>query len=151
MTSWHHFYSTVTKNYQNLAQLCQCNSVRVHLYAYIPHWKVLKTFYIWSLQTWEAIKGGQQPKPCAIMASFPFDITQNFQNLTQLQRCHGVVVHLYAYIRHWMMCTCFYTCSLRMCEAIKRGLQPQPHHHGIISTRQSPIIAKIWPSFGSTV
>jgi hypothetical protein len=36
-TSWHHFHSTVTKNYKNLTQLWQCNDVRVHLYAYVPH------------------------------------------------------------------------------------------------------------------
>jgi len=29
-----------------------------------------------------------------------------------------------------------------MWEAIKGGLQPQPWHHGIISTWQSPRIAK---------
>jgi hypothetical protein len=44
MTSWYHFHSTVTQNCQNLTQLQWCNSVRVHLYAYIPHWKVLKQF-----------------------------------------------------------------------------------------------------------
>jgi len=32
-------------------------------------------------------------------------------------------------------------------EAIKGGNQPQPLHHGIISTWLSPRIAKIWPSF----
>jgi hypothetical protein len=37
ITSWHHFHSTVTKNYQNLTKLWQCNGVRVHLYAYVPH------------------------------------------------------------------------------------------------------------------
>jgi hypothetical protein len=28
------------------------------------------------------------------------DITKNCQNLTQLQQCHGVRVHLYAYVPH---------------------------------------------------
>jgi len=32
-------------------------------------------------------------------------------------------------------------------EAITGGNQPQPLHHGIISTWLSPRIAKIWPSF----
>ncbi len=34
----------MTQNCQNLTQLHQCYSVRVHLYAYIPYWKVLKHF-----------------------------------------------------------------------------------------------------------
>ncbi len=36
-----------------------------------------------------------------------------------------------------------------MWEAKKGGIYPQPWHHGIISTRQSPKIAKSWPSFSS--
>ncbi len=44
ITSWHHFHPTVTKNCQNLTQLRQCNSVRVHSYAYVPHWKVKRHF-----------------------------------------------------------------------------------------------------------
>ncbi len=45
MTSWHHFHSTVTQNCQNLTKLQLCSkSVRVHLYAYLPHWKVLNHF-----------------------------------------------------------------------------------------------------------
>jgi hypothetical protein len=39
ITSWNDFHSTVTKKYQNLTQLWQCNDVRVHLYAYIPNCK----------------------------------------------------------------------------------------------------------------
>ncbi len=34
----------LTPNYQNLGQLCQCNCVRVHQYAYPQHIKVLKHF-----------------------------------------------------------------------------------------------------------
>ncbi len=46
---WHHgiistWQSPRTQNCQNLTQLCQCNSVRVHLCAYVPHWKVCKQF-----------------------------------------------------------------------------------------------------------
>ncbi len=41
-TSWHHFHSTFTQKCQSLTQFKQCNSVRVPLHAYIPHWKVLK-------------------------------------------------------------------------------------------------------------
>jgi hypothetical protein len=36
-------------------------------------------------------------------------------------------------------------------EAIKGGNQPEPLHHGLISTRLSPRIAKIWPSFSCVV
>jgi hypothetical protein len=42
ITSWHHFYLSVAKNCQNLTQLWQCDSVRVHSYAYVPHKKVEK-------------------------------------------------------------------------------------------------------------
>ncbi len=35
------------------------------------------------------------------MASFPLDITQNSQRLTQLQQCHSVRVHSYPYVPHW--------------------------------------------------
>jgi hypothetical protein len=44
MTSWHHFHLTVTQNCQNMTQLWQCYGVRVNLYAYISHGKVLKHF-----------------------------------------------------------------------------------------------------------
>ncbi len=44
ITSWQRFHPTVTKNCQNLTHLWQCNSVRVHSYAYVPLWKVKKHF-----------------------------------------------------------------------------------------------------------
>jgi hypothetical protein len=45
MTSWHHSNSTVTQNCLNLTQLqLRNNSVRVLLYAYVPHGKVLNHF-----------------------------------------------------------------------------------------------------------
>ncbi len=44
ITSWNHFHSTVTKNYQNLTQLWQRKDVRVHLYVYIPNLKGKKHF-----------------------------------------------------------------------------------------------------------
>jgi hypothetical protein len=72
ITSWHHFRSTVTKNYQNLTQLWQCNGVRVHLCAYVPDWKVKK--HVMYIQC----GCGKQSKVNYrlnhdIMASFPLD------------------------------------------------------------------------------
>ncbi len=72
MTSWYHFHSTVTQNFQNLTQLQRCDSVRVHLYAYLPHWKVLKHFlgvhYGYENQSKVVISLDHD-----IMASFPLD------------------------------------------------------------------------------
>ena len=162
MTSGHHFHSTVTQNCQNLTQIQRCNSVRMHLYACVPHWKVLKHFldvhYGYEKQSkvvislnhdimasfpldshpelpksdpasavlWckgaliclrTSLKGARSFYICPIlcvkqskvvyslnhdiMTSFPLDITQNCQNHTQLQRCHGVRVHLSAYVPDW--------------------------------------------------
>ncbi len=42
MASWHHFHLIVTENCWKLTRPQQCNSVRVHLYACMPHWKGLK-------------------------------------------------------------------------------------------------------------
>ncbi len=61
-TSWHHFHLTVAKNCQNQTQHWQCNGVRVHSYAYVPHKKVEK-HYTCPLWMWEAIKGGLEPQP----------------------------------------------------------------------------------------
>ncbi len=55
MTSWHHFYLTVTQNCYKLTRPQWCNSVRVHWYAYLPHWKVLKHFihiYLYVRSNW---------------------------------------------------------------------------------------------------
>ncbi len=61
MNSQHHFYSIVTQSCQNMSQLCQCNCVKVNLYAYISYWKVLKHL-ICPVWMWDAIKGGLQPQ-----------------------------------------------------------------------------------------
>jgi hypothetical protein len=43
MSSCHHFIvATVTPNYQNQGQLCQCNCTRVQPYAYPQHLMVLR-------------------------------------------------------------------------------------------------------------
>ncbi len=45
ISSCHHFIATLTPNYQNLGQLCQCNRVRrEHPYTYQQQMMVLKHF-----------------------------------------------------------------------------------------------------------
>jgi hypothetical protein len=44
---WHHGIISTRQSQRiakNLTQLWQCNSVSVHSYAYVPHWKVKKHF-----------------------------------------------------------------------------------------------------------
>ncbi len=72
ITLLHHFHPTVTQNCQNLTQLRHCNGVRVHLYAYVNHWKVKKHFI------YVHYGCGKQSKVDYslnqdIMASFPLD------------------------------------------------------------------------------
>ncbi len=142
---------TVTQNCQKLTQLWQCCGVRVHLFAYVSHWKVLKHLYILTMD----VGSNQRWSTALTMTSwhhFHSTVTKYCQNLTQLCRCNSVRVHVYAYVPHWKEVKYFYICPIWMWEAIKSGLQPRPWHHGIISTWQSPRIAKIWSSFaGVTV
>ncbi len=148
MTSWHHFHSTVIKNCQNLTQLCRCISVRVHLYAYLPHWKVLEHFYICPIWMREAIKGGLQPQPWhhGIIPTWHHPELPKSDPASAVSRCKGALICLRTSLKSKIT---LHICPKWMCEAIKGGLQPQPCHHGIISTRQSPRIANIWPSIGS--
>ncbi len=102
MTSWHHIYPTVTQSCQNLTQLqLHSNSVRMHLYAYLPHWKVLKPFI------YVHYGCGEQSAMVYslnhdIIASFPLDSNQEYQKLiSQLWQCNDVRVHLYACVPHW--------------------------------------------------
>ncbi len=101
MTSWHHFHLTVTQNCQNLTQLQLCNnSVRVHLYAYIPHWKMLKQF----IDVHYGSENQSQRTTASTITSwhhFNSTVTQYCQNLTQIQQCNSVRVHLYAWVPHW--------------------------------------------------
>ncbi len=145
MTSWHHLHSTVTKNCQNLTQLCQCNSVRVHLYAYVPHWKVLKHSYICPLWMWEAIEGGLEPPPWhhGIISTQHHPELPKSDPASAVSHCKGALICLRTSLKGKTL----HICPIWMCEAIKGGLEPQPCQHGIISTQQSPRIAKIWPSF----
>ncbi len=93
MISRHHFYSTVTLNCQNLALIQQWNGVRFHLYAYMPHWKVLKHIIYVEYRC---------EKQSKVINSINHNIViQNCQSLTQLQRWNSIRVYLYAYILNW--------------------------------------------------
>ncbi len=98
ISSWHHFHSTVTKNYQNLIQLWQCNDVRVHLYAYIPHWKVNKHFIYVQCGCGKQSKVNYRLNH-DMMASFPFD--SHPELLKTNQACNSVRVHFYACMPQW--------------------------------------------------
>jgi hypothetical protein len=140
--SWH-FHFTVTKNCQNLTQ--QCYGVRVHLYNYIPNWKVLKLFYICLVWIGEAIKGGLKPQPWhhGIISTWHHPELPKSDPASAVSRCKGALKCLLTSLKGKIIP---HLHPLWMCEAIKGGLEPQPGHHGIISTWQSPRIAKIWPS-----
>jgi hypothetical protein len=76
ITSWHHFHLTVTKNCQNLTQLWQCDGVRVHSYAYIPHKKVENTLYMSTVD----VRSNQRWTIALTMTSwhhFHLTVTQN--------------------------------------------------------------------------
>jgi hypothetical protein len=130
MTSRHHFHSIVTQSCQNMSQLCQCNCVKLNLYAYIPYWKVLKHL-ICQVWMWEAIKGGLQPQ------QWHHDINFTWLSPTIANIC------LSFFPRNSGNET-LYICPIWMWEAICSGLQPQPWHHGIISNEQSLWITNIW-------
>ncbi len=113
MSSCHHFIvATVTPNYQNLGQLCQCNCVRVHSYAYPQHMMVLKhrlyiqygcgkqTVVVYSLDN-------------VIMQSFHSSHAgQNYQNLGQLCQWSSVRVHPYPIHSIWWCSKTFHTSNM---------------------------------------
>jgi hypothetical protein len=99
MSSCHHFIATLTPNYQNLGQLCQCNSVRrVHPYVYqhflyIQYGCGKQTVVVYSLNN-------------VIMPSFHSSHSgPNFQNLGQLCQCSSVRVQgaSISYPQHMMV------------------------------------------------
>ncbi len=100
ITSWHHFHSMVRANYQNLNQLWQCNNVRVHLYAYVPHQRMKKHFINVQCGCGKQSKVNYRLNH-DIMASFPLDSHPELLKLTRPQRCNSVRVPSYAYIPHW--------------------------------------------------
>ena len=127
MTSRHHFHSTVTQSCQNMSQLCQCNCVKMNLYAYIP---IAKTLNMSSMD----VRSNQRWSTASTMTSwhqFHLTVTHNCQHLPQCCPCDSGNETLYI-------------CPIWMWEAICSGLQPQPWHHDIISNEQSPWIANIW-------
>ena len=147
--SWHHFHLTVTKKCKDPALavlwckgalICLCTSLKGATNILHMITMDLRSHQRWS--TASTMPSWHHFHPIPI-------VTQNCQNLTQLQWCNSVRVHLYAYTPHWKVLQTCYICPRWMWEAIKGGLQPQPWHHGIITTRQSPRIAKILPSVSS--
>ncbi len=138
----------------------------MHLYAYLPHWKVLKHDYMshmdvginhrWStastmtsciISTWQSprvikislymfkvdVGSNQRWYSASTMTSwhhFHLTVTQNCQNLTQLQRCYSVTVPSYACVPNWKVKT-LYLCPKWRWEAIKGGNQP---NHDIMAS-----------------
>ncbi len=101
ITSRPYFHSTVTQNCQNLThQLCS-NSARVHSYAYVSHWKMLKhCIYMLNIDVGSNLQWSTA-STITPWHHFHPTVTQNCQNLTQLRQCNGVRVHSYAYVNHW--------------------------------------------------
>ncbi len=149
MTSWYHFYLTITKNCQNLTQLQQCYGVRVHSYACVTNWKVKEHFiYVQN-------GCGNQSKVLISLTMtswhhFHSTVTQNCQNLAQLQQCYGVRVHLYACVPNWKVKKHFINVQNEGGKQSKMviSLNMTSWHHFHSSV---PRIAKIWPSFSCVV
>ena len=100
MTSWHHFFSTVTQNCQKLSQTCQCNVVRVHQYAYISYWRCKHTISRSNMD----VGSNVQWSTASTMISwhhFHYTVTKNCSKPTKPLQCNGVRVHLYTYVPHW--------------------------------------------------
>ena len=100
MTSWNHSHLIVTQNFQNPTQLWECYGIRVHLYAYVTHWKVLKHFIYVQYGCGEQ-SAGVYSLNHDIMASFLLDSHQDLPKSDLASTVYGVRVHLYAYVPHW--------------------------------------------------
>ncbi len=103
------------------------------------------TLYICPLWIRKAIKGGLEPQPWhhGIISTWHHPELPKSDPASAVPRCKGALICLCTSLKGKI------TLHIRptwMCEAIKGGLQPQPWHHGIISTSQPPRIAKIWPA-----
>ncbi len=135
ITSWHHLHSTVTKNYQNLTHLWQCNNVRVHLYAYVPHWKERKHFIYVHCGCGKKASKVDYRLNRDIMASFLLNSHPELLKTNQasaVQQCKTALMCLHTSLKG---AKTLYTYPIWLWEAIEGGLHPQPWHHGIISTR----------------
>ncbi len=104
MSSCHHFIvATLAQITKIWANFCQCNSVRVHPYAYPQHMKVLKHF------SYIQYGCGKQSVVVyslnnAIMLSFHSSLAgPNNQNLGQFCQCNSAKVHPYAYPQHMVV------------------------------------------------
>ena len=148
MTSWHHFHSTVTQPSQKLNYYfwhfitvrCTYNMTadsieRCYNSLYVKYVCEEQLTVVYSFSKHDTI------------ASFPLNSDPEFPifdpTLLVLQ-CKGALIWLWTSLKGAQT---IYLCQVWMWEAINSGLQPQPWHDGIISTRQWPIIAIIWPNF----
>ncbi len=112
MSSWHHFQSNVAQNCQNQTQLPWCNSIKVHLYANIPHWKVL------NLVIYIHYGCGKQSKVVyslnhVIVASFLLD---KIAKIWPSFDCKGALLCLHTSLKG---AKALYICTLWIWEAIK--------------------------------
>jgi hypothetical protein len=131
MPSFHSSHAGL--NYQNLCQLCQCNSVRVHQYAYPQHMMVLKHLLY--------IKYGCGKQSVVvyslnnvIMPSFHSSHAgPNYQNLGQLCQCNSVRVHSYTYpqpmmvLKHILFMKCGYGKQTVVVNSLNNVIMPSFH------------------------
>ncbi len=94
-------------NYQNLGQLCQCNSVRVHPYAYPQHMIVLKHFSYIQYGCGKQSVVVYSLNIVVIPSFHSSHAGPNYQNLGQLCQCNSVRVHPCAYPQHMMVLKLF--------------------------------------------
>ncbi len=112
--------------------------------------KGAKTLFRCPLWIREASKGVNQPQPWhhGIIPTSQSPRISISDPASAVLWCKGALICLRTSLKGEKT---LYLCPKWRWEAIKGGHQPQPLHHGIISTRLSPRIAKIWPSFSCVV
>ncbi len=96
----HFIVATLTQVTNIWATFARCKSVRVHLYAYLQHMKVLKQFsyikYECGKRQWWSTVSTMSSWHHFIVAT----LTPICHNLGNLHRCNSVKVHPYAYPQH---------------------------------------------------
>ncbi len=125
MTSWHHFYSAVTQKYQNLSRLHLFNFVSVHVYSYIPHWKVLKHL-IYGRYECEMQSVVVYSLNHDIMASFPLNCHTKLPTSDlelSMKQCKGDLICLCTWLKG---AETLHTCPIWMWELFK-GVYSQNH------------------------
>jgi hypothetical protein len=132
--SMRHCFNLPSPHYPNLGQLDgqQCNSVRVHPYAYPQHMNMLKHFLCIKYMSTGHCFTPSSP---------------HYPNLGQLdgQQCNSARVHPYAYPQHMNMLKHFPYIQYGCGEEVSGVVQPQPCHCVIVC----PTIPRL-PKSGST-